>query len=133
MGHQRVRAVLQGLAGVVACAFVLTLVGCSGGAGGLGAAEGYVSQPIGGGAFIVAGTNWHPTGYEPVAGAVVFIEGHPELTATTDANGYYFIDNIPAGWRTLVVRIVGLPDVRFTIPIIAGHTTKGLGHEEGGG
>jgi len=122
------------LAIVVVLALGLAIMGCEGGGGtDTGAAAGFVYQPIGGGTPIISASAVPPPGYEPVVGATVFIEGFPGLTTTTNANGRYYIPGIPPGQQMLVAQVPGQPDLRVSIPIIAGHVTLGTGHDEGGG
>lgn len=112
---------------------VLMLAGCGGGGVPAGAAGGWVFQPIGGGQPVVLASPTPPAGYEPVAGATISIEGHPDLTMTTGPDGGYMILDIPPGDQTLVVEAPGQPVQSYSIPIIANQITWGTGHEEGGG
>ena len=122
---------------MVMAAFAIVLVAGCGGGGTCtdctGMAGGWVYQPVGGGTPIVSASPTPPAGYEPVPeGTVVRIEGQPDLTTTTDANGLYFISNIPPGTQVLVVEAPG-GTIRLSLPIICDRVTIGSGHEEGGG
>ena len=119
------------IAAVLVAAAVLS--GCGGGDAGTGGAAGWVYQPIGGGQPIVSAVATPPTGYEPVVGAVVTIDGYPDLTSTTGSGGEYLIMNIPPGSQGLTVTVGGTPVVSLSIPIVADQITLGGGHQEGGG
>lgn len=111
---------------------VLAATGCGGGEGvRTGAVAGWVYAD-GDGDVIISADAVPPDGYEPVENAIVSIEGHPNLTTTTDANGRYVITCIPSGTRVIVVEIDGV-DVRFTVVVSPGEVTIGGGHIEGGG
>jgi hypothetical protein len=117
-------------------AFIIVLVAGCGGGGSCttctGAAAGWVYQPVGGGTAIISARSTPPAGYEPVPeGTVVRIEGQPDLTTTTDANGRYLIIDIPPGTQELVVEAPA-GTIRVGIPIICNRITVGSGHEEGG-
>lgn len=132
---QRSTVWMLGFATLVALVSLLA-AGCGG--GGTcgtcpGAAAGWVYQPVGGGAAIVSADLTPPVGYEPVpAGTAVWIDGYPELTTTTDADGRYYIVNIPSGTHVLVIEAPA-GTIRLSIPIICGRITLGGGHQEGGG
>lgn len=44
---------------------------------------------------------------EPLAGVIVFVAGNDQLNASTDANGYYVIENVPVGRQTLQYSYTG--------------------------
>ena len=124
------------MVGLVVGMLALVIAGCGGRAArlvGTGAAAGWICQPVGGGQPIVSASPTLPPGYEPVVGATVSITNYPALTTTTNANGHYYISDIPAGAQELVVEVPGQPRLVLSIPIIAGRVTMGSGHEEGGG
>lgn len=50
---------------------------------------------------------------EPIVGANIYIDGQPYGSAS-DADGYYFILNIPPGTYTLVAQMVGYQEIRVT-------------------
>ena len=133
MARDHARVLCWCLTALAALAMVGGLSGCGGEASGSGAAAGWVYQPTGGGPPIISASPTPPAGYEPVSGATVSIDGHPELTVTTGNSGAYLITNIPPGTQTLVVAVPGQTPLRVSIPIIANHVTLGSGHEEGGG
>ena len=124
------------MVGLVVGMLAVVIAGCGGGATCVvcpGAAAGWVYHPIGGGPPIVSARSTPLPGYEAVAGATVRIADHPALTTTTNANGHYYISDIPVGAQELVVEVPGQPRLVLSIPIIAGRVTMGSGHEEGGG
>jgi hypothetical protein len=58
----------------------------------------------------------------PIAGAQVLITGSA-FTATTDAQGYYFINNVPAGVLTVRAQYIGFaPAERRNVRVFAGQT-----------
>lgn len=133
MARPHALTTLEALVTAIAVTLAVTFAGCGGGLDVFGGAAGWVYQPIGGGQAIVSASDTPPAGYEPVVGAVVRIDGYPQLTTTTDSNGYYYIANIPPGTRTLVVEVPGQAPLRLSIPIIGCRITLGSGHQEGGG
>ncbi|RMF57829.1 MAG: carboxypeptidase-like regulatory domain-containing protein, partial [Calditrichaeota bacterium] len=50
---------------------------------------------------------------EPIVGANIYIDGQP-FGSASDADGYYFIINIPPGSYTLVAQMVGYQEIRVT-------------------
>jgi len=120
------------MACVLASATLLTMLGCGGGGGvATGCCTGWVHvSPEGD--IVITGSRVPPEGYEPLEGAVVSIEGHPELTDTTDSNGQYLICCVPPGTQTIVVTYDG-KEARFQVVIRPGRVTVGGGHSEGGG
>jgi hypothetical protein len=84
------------------------------------------------GRVIISADRVPPEGYQPVEGARVEIEGYPELSTTTDANGRYVIACVPPGTRTIVITVDGRV-TRFIVIVSAGEVTVGGGHIEGGG
>jgi len=132
---ESMRTVLRPIAVVAIVGLIVALValsGCSGGADdtcGYGAAKGWVFTD--GTSCIVSGSSSPPPGYFPAAGAKVQIVGFPALETVTDANGQYFLDQIPPGLQILRV---GAPcgNLEYQILIIAGQVTIGGGHSEGG-
>jgi hypothetical protein len=127
----------RGAAVLVAVAFMAgTMTGCGGTCGGVsyGAATGFVYVPGGGGApIIVCQKESAPPGYVPAEGAVVSIVGVPGAQVTIGSDGSYTITNIPPGEQTLEVVYDGQPPVLIVIIVVAGQTTCGSGHSEGGG
>lgn len=111
---------------------VITAAGCGGGEGvRTGAVAGWVYAD-GDGNVIISADDVPPEGFEPVENAIVSIEGHPNLTTTTDANGRYIITCVPSGSRVIVVEVDG-EDFQFTVVVSPGEVTIGGGHIEGGG
>ncbi|RMI24672.1 MAG: TonB-dependent receptor [Calditrichaeota bacterium] len=74
---------------------------------------GYMVQGRAGTTGKIAGVVRDKSTGEPLVGVNVYLEGHP-LGAATDADGYYFIINIPPGSYTLVTQMVGYQEVRIT-------------------
>lgn len=111
----------------------LVISGCEGGVCiTTGCVDGYVYATPAGADVIISADDTPPAGYEPVAGARVYIEGEPDLEDTTDANGFYKIWGVPPGMQTVVVEALGA-EYRFTVVVRAGRCTSGGGHLEGGG
>jgi hypothetical protein len=129
-------AICQGtliIIGMVMCAILLN--GCGGDAGSCdyGGARGYVYQSTTGCVTIISASPTPPAGYEPVpAGTVVRIQGYPDIHTTTDASGFYYLPQIPAGLQVLVVE-APCGEIIQDLPIIPGRITEGGGHQEGGG
>ncbi|UCH34671.1 MAG: carboxypeptidase regulatory-like domain-containing protein [Armatimonadota bacterium] len=87
----------------------LLVVGCGGSSGpGIGSIQGYVFGQVvadtGGSAPAIAigRAATPPAGYEPVQGAVVMVTGSSTI-ATTDAQGYFRIDDVLSGVQTVSV------------------------------
>lgn len=121
------------LACVLGTVALLTVFGCGGGAPlGNGSVKGWVHIADDGSNVVITASRVSPEGYHPLEGALVYIDGYPELTDTTDENGYYEIDDVPSGQRTIVVSWDSR-EVRFTVPVRPCRTTIGGGHSEGGG
>lgn len=64
-----------------------------------------------------------PTGYVPVANALVTIEGQ-DVTARTDANGYFLVEKVIKGAQTLKVSKNGLYTLSLTVIVQAGVTVS---------
>jgi len=114
------------------------LVGCGGGGANVGAAKGYVYELDVGGAglavappIVISASPTPPEGYVPAVGAVVTLG---EELAITNSLGFYALYNLPPGEYELEVDIDddGVVDIAVTITIIAGETTWGDDHDEGG-
>ena len=69
-----------------------------------------------------------PEGYTAVEGALVQVEG-TKLSALTDGSGYFLLENVPVGERTLVVSKEGFLPVRVTVNVQEGQTIRA--HSEG--
>ncbi len=61
----------------------------------------------------IAGLAKDKSNGEPMVGANIYIDGHP-YGAASDADGYYYILNIPPGTYTLIAQIIGYHEVRIT-------------------
>ncbi|MCK4323945.1 MAG: hypothetical protein KAW89_05395 [Armatimonadetes bacterium] len=123
---------------LVVVGLVVGLVGCGGEGANVGAAKGYVYEldvgapgiavapPI-----IISPFAIPPEGYVPAIGAVVTLG---EELAITNSLGFYVLQDLPPGEYELEVDIDddGVVDIAVTITIIAGETTWGTGHTEGG-
>ena len=93
----------------VSASVMLFIAGCDGSSGpGVGSIEGYVFGQIAVGstansrAMAVGRGPTPPPGYEAIQGAVVMVTGSSTI-ATTDAAGYFRIDNVVAGPQTVTV------------------------------
>lgn len=122
------------LALVLGAVALLTLLGCGGGGEGVwvGGVKGWVHISDSGTSVNITASRIPPEGYSPLKGATVYILDYPELQDVTDENGYYEINDVPPGQRTIVVSWDGR-EVRFTVPVRACRWTIGGGHSEGGG
>ncbi len=107
------------------------ILGCAGGPY-TGRAAGYVYEPIGGGPPIISANPTPPEGYQPVEGACVKIGGK---TTFTTPQGFYFVGVLDPGTQHVEVDVDcdGTPEIEMDIIILAGETTWGSGHSEGGG
>ncbi len=124
---------------VVVVGLVVGLVGCGGEGANVGTAMGYVYELEAGGtgvsvalpAIIISASSTPPEGYVPVVGAVVTLG---EEIVTTNSLGFYAAFDLPPGEYDLEVDIDddGVVDIAVTITIVAGETTWGTGHTEGG-
>nr|NIR67879.1 TonB-dependent receptor [candidate division Zixibacteria bacterium]NIT61740.1 TonB-dependent receptor [Fodinibius sp.]NIW50185.1 TonB-dependent receptor plug domain-containing protein [Gammaproteobacteria bacterium]NIS49102.1 TonB-dependent receptor [candidate division Zixibacteria bacterium]NIU17194.1 TonB-dependent receptor [candidate division Zixibacteria bacterium] len=61
----------------------------------------------------IAGIVTDKSSGEPIVGANIYVEGHP-YGAASDADGYYYILNIPPGKYTLVAQMVGYQETHIT-------------------
>ncbi len=112
---------------------MVSVIGCGGGGCvSKGCVTGWVYASLDGQDVIISGSDTPPEGYEPVERATVYIQGGPDRRVRTDANGYYYIQGVTLGTRTVVVEVVGR-EYRFSVPVRSGHCTVGGGHSEGGG
>ncbi|MCY3548553.1 MAG: von Willebrand factor type A domain-containing protein [Gemmatimonadetes bacterium] len=59
---------------------------------------------------------------QPLAGAVVAVEGTGHLALTNDA-GRYGLEGVPAGARTVTVEMVGYASQRLQVTVVPGQTT----------
>ncbi len=116
---------------IATAALLFALIGCEGGGVTTGCVTGWVYTNAEGD-VIISANRVPPEGYEPVEGAPVQIEGYPDLTDITDANGRYVICCVPPGTQTILVT-VDEEEVRFEVQVQAGRVTVGGGHSEGGG
>ncbi len=124
---------------VVVVGLVVGLVGCGGEGANAGTAKGYVYELEAGGTalsaepppIIISASSTPPEGYVPAVGAVVTLG---EEIVTTNSLGFYALYNLPPGEYELEVDIDddGVVDIAVTITIIAGETTWGDDHDEGG-
>ena len=123
---------------VVVVGLVVGLVGCGGEGATVGTAKGYVYElDVGGSAvaalppIVISASATPPEGYVPVVGAVVTLGAE---IVTTNSLGFYAAFDLPPGEYELEVDIDddGVVDIAVTIIIIAGETTWGAGHTEGG-
>ena len=123
---------------VVVVGLVVGLVGCGGEGATVGTAKGYVYELDVGGSgvavappIIISASSTPPEGYVPAVGAVVTLG---EEIAITNSLGFYVLSSLPPGEYELEVDIDddGVVDIAVTIIIIAGETTWGTGHTEGG-
>ena len=132
------RLVASTITVVVVVGLVVGLVGCGGEGANVGAAKGYVYDlDVGGSAvavappIIISASATPPEGYVPAVGAVITLG---EELAITNSLGFYVLYNLPPGEYELEVDIDddGVVDIAVTITIVAGQTTWGTGHGEGG-
>ena len=123
---------------VVVVGLVVGLVGCGGEGANVGTAMGYVYElDVGGSAvaalppIVISASQTPPEGYVPAVGAVVTLG---EELAITNSLGFYVLASLPPGEYELEVDIDddGVVDIAVTITIVAGETTWGDGHTEGG-
>jgi hypothetical protein len=64
-----------------------------------------------------------PTGYVPVSNALVTIEGQ-DMTARTDANGYFLLEKVIKGTQTLKASKNGLNTLSLSVSVQAGATVS---------
>lgn len=124
---------------VVVVGLVVGLIGCGGEGANVGTAKGYVYELEAGGAalsaepppIVISASPTPPEGYVPAVGAVVTLG---EEIVITNSLGFYVLSNLPPGEYELEVDIDddGVVDIAVTITIVAGETTWGTGHSEGG-
>jgi hypothetical protein len=125
--------VLAGTACLIAAG--LALVGCGGGGGtgpivtGTGALDGFVYTPKSRAVSVAAGRQV-PADADPVSGALVTVSG-TSLTDTTDSAGYFQLENVPIGQRTIIVSKTGFAAAEMTVTVTKDATTRV--NEPGGG
>ena len=73
----------------------------------------------------IQGTVLDPNG-QPVAGAQVFIVGS-SMATQTDASGFYFLNNVPAGSYSLRAQFIGLQPARVDDIRVSGGQTHTVG------
>ncbi|HIE08505.1 MAG TPA: hypothetical protein EYP65_01490 [Armatimonadetes bacterium] len=69
-----------------------------------------------------------PEGYTAVEGALVQVEG-TKISSLTDASGYFLLEGVPVGERTLVVSKEGFLPVRVTVTVQESQIVRA--HSEG--
>ncbi|MFO8080351.1 MAG: carboxypeptidase-like regulatory domain-containing protein [Armatimonadota bacterium] len=113
-------------------ALLIAVTGCSGG-------DGVRTGTVAGWVFIgpddyvmISADRTPPSGFTPVSGARVEVEGYSNLFSVTDSNGRYTIPCVPPGLQTIVVTI-GERELDFPVQVTAGQVVFGGGHVEGGG
>ncbi len=133
-----VRPVLSSVVTVLVVCFFVTLLGCHGGEpAGSAAGYVYVLEELGGAAvsvlppIIISESSTPPEGYVPAVGAVVTIG---QSYIDTNDLGFYVLSGLPPGTYDLEVDIDddGVVDIAVEITIVAGETTWGDDHDEGG-
>jgi hypothetical protein len=110
---------------------VLILAGCheTDGQGrsqttGLGIVEGYVYAPSGAPSAVVLGhTDTPAPGHTPVFGAAVAVEGRAGARST-DASGYFVVDEVAPGLRRLLVTPASGAQVEFPLTVLANATIR---------
>jgi len=70
----------------------------------------------------IAGTVTDSSDDEPIEGATVVVDG-TELSATTDGNDGYEIDDVPVGTYTVTASAAGYDDDSQSVTVIAGETS----------
>jgi hypothetical protein len=106
---------------------VLVISGCGGGSSGpgVGSIQGYVfgeaasSAPAKARALTIGRGPTPPDGYVALAGAVVMVTGSSTI-ATTDATGYFRIDNVVAGVQTVTASMSGYLTAVVQVTVLAG-------------
>ncbi|HHV63209.1 MAG TPA: hypothetical protein GXX51_11305 [Firmicutes bacterium] len=130
------RPLIRGLiAATIAVALAAIVAGCGGGSPSKGSIDGFVYVVSGtkqmaqarlvvtpSDVMMVSGIGLKPEGYEPVAGATVLVEG-TNLSCKTGSNGYFRIDGINTGTRTIVVSDGIHSPLRFTVRVLANKVT----------
>ena len=119
---------------VIVAVMVLATWGCGGTCTlKTGCVAGWVYQRPDGTGVMITGDRIPPEGYVPGTGNV-YIEGHPDLNDTLDANGRYVILGIPPGPCTVIVENAdGVELARIGVTVRTGICVIGGGHSEGGG
>jgi len=129
------RRVLAGTACLIAAG--LALVGCGGGGGtagpvvtGTGTLDGFVYTPKSKSRPVSATGRQVPSDSDPVVGALVTVSG-TSLTVATDSSGYFKLENVPVGPRTLIVTKTGFSAAEMAVTVAKDTTTRV--NEPGGG
>jgi Carboxypeptidase regulatory-like domain len=104
--------------------FSLMLSGCGGGGGGSGGTQngsiqGWVFSN--GTEITIIGSGAVPTGHPALTGATITLS-NSAITATTNSDGLFRMDNVPPGDYTLTVTKDGL-SAQFPITVKSGQTT----------
>jgi len=130
--HMGSRKTVLLVVGVVVIAGAVLMFGCSDGLEGLatGAVAGYVFTGPDGGEIIVKGFNQPPDDWEPCIEAVVYIDGVPYQVDPLTA--FYLVGGLAPGLHHSVIEGCG-DALEFDVIVKEGETTRGTGHEEGGG
>jgi len=118
---------------VIAAITLFAVWGCGTCTLSTGCVVGWVYQLPDGTGVMITGDRIPPEGYVPATGEV-YIEGHPELKDTLDANGRYMILGIQPGDCVVIVEDdVGTELARIAVTVQIGICIIGGGHSEGGG
>ena len=135
---QMLRIVAGPMVTLAVLCLVGAVLGCSGEAL-TGSARGYVYVLSPGAPtamqtlppIVISTSPTPPPGYEPAVGAVVTIGAS---TVITNSLGFYVLVGLPPGTYNLEVDLDddGVVDIAVEIVIIAGQTTEGTDHTEGG-
>jgi len=104
---------------------MMLAAGCGGGGtstGSLsGSIDGYIMVPAGLNQIVASAQGPPRTGYSPLAGATVTVGTASKIT---DANGYYQITGLPAGYQTVEVTKAGYLPTQFTVSVVANRITR---------
>lgn len=128
--EERIMRVKQMYMAVGVLLVVAVAGGCGGRSGGLAASAetgrvtGYINGLVAKAASRSASAL--PAGYAPVEGATVTCSG---VSDTTDANGFYELDNVPAGPQTCTATKANLGQLTFNVEVIAEQTVVATGQE----
>lgn len=124
VGRQKRSILHLGIVLAVLAVMALALTGCFGGGGvATGSVDGYVFKPEGraSGGLKIVYTLTPPEGYVACEGASVTVTGSSN-TATTASNGYFRIDGVSPGYRTVTV-VYGSYTVQVGVQVTAGRVT----------
>lgn len=122
---------MRSLSHVFAAALVIVcLMGCGGGggahrvippSGATGSIEGYVYEGATKGSLMVSGRA--EATRQPVDGANISVRGYASLTDSSDASGFFHIDNIPCGARQLSIEYTAHTRLLLNVTVNEGTNT----------